>query len=204
MKTILKIIFAPVIWLIQACNPLGNPVDQDISDSHFYNKKKTDVIYSPMGNWFELGKTPLNVDIESFQVLNNKFCKDKNHAYYLAAVIEHQKIDVASFTAKTDDWMWHIGLDKEHVYYLERDFKEGETIAKTMLIEGADPNTYKKLDENFAKDDQHYFFDNKMIDVDYASFKKVNKTFYTDKKEAYYFTYQLFKSFSVARAKACS
>ena len=76
MKALFRILFAPLIWLAQACSPLGNHVEKDVSDSFYYNKSKTDVIYSPMGNWFELESTKIGADVESFKVLGRHLAKD--------------------------------------------------------------------------------------------------------------------------------
>ncbi|RLK02522.1 hypothetical protein C8N27_1664 [Tenacibaculum discolor] len=37
-------------------HPFAGPVDKSISDSYYYSKSKRNICYSPMGNWFELGK----------------------------------------------------------------------------------------------------------------------------------------------------
>jgi len=197
MKTIFKILFAPFIWLIQACSPLGNPVDENISNSHFYNSSKTDVIYSPNGNWFELEASKLQADVSSFEVLSNKFGKDKSKVYYLGGAAHDSGIDVKSFFAKEEDWMWHIGFDKNNVYVFDREVEQGKFQTKTTIIEEANPTTFKQLNQYFAKDDISYFFDNKMIDVDYATFEQINESFHVDQNQAYYHTYQFFKAFDV-------
>jgi len=198
MKTIFKILFAPFIWLIHACSPLGSPVDEKISKSHFYNGSKTDVIYSPNGNWFELEASKLQADVSSFEVLSNKFGKDKNRVYYLGGAADDPSIDVKSFLAKEKDWMWHIGLDKNNVYIFNREVEQGQYKVKATIIDEANPSTFLQLNQYFAKDDKNHFFDYKVIDVDYTTFKQVNEFFHIDKNQAYCHTYQFFKAFDVA------
>ncbi|MDY8136882.1 DKNYY domain-containing protein [Aquimarina sp. 2201CG5-10] len=197
MKKIFKFLFAPFIWLIQACSPLGSPVDEKISNSHFYNNSKTDIIYSPNGNWFELEATNLQVDIASFKVLSNKFGKDNDNIYYLGQAAQNTGIDIQSFNTKEVAWMWHIGFDKNNAYIFEREVVEGKFKSKATIIKGANPITFTQLNQYFSKDDKNYFFDYKMINVDYSTFKQINKSFHLDKSQAYYHTYQLFKSFEV-------
>jgi hypothetical protein len=86
-----------------------------------------------------LGKTPMKADVESFQVLNENFAKDKNTAYYRSFAIKNNDLDLVSFNAKPDDWMWHIGLDKNNVYTVEEDVV-AET-ATLSIVEDADPSS---------------------------------------------------------------
>ncbi len=197
MKIFFKILFAPFIWLIQSCSPLGSPVDEKISKSHFYNNSKTDIVYSPNGNWFELEASKLEADISSFKALSNKFGKDKNSVYYLGGKVNDPIIDKESFYVKTGDWMWHIGFDKNNAYIFDRNVENGKYRAKATIIQGANPITFVQFDQYFARDDKSYFFDNKMIDVHYATFKQINNFFHLDKNQAYYHTYQLFNNFEV-------
>ncbi|MEM9340694.1 MAG: DKNYY domain-containing protein [Bacteroidota bacterium] len=193
MKTILKILFAPVMWLVQACSPLGKPVDPELSDSFYYNKSKTDVIYSSMGNWFELGKTSLGADAESFLVFNTHIGMDKHHAYYQWLKIKHPDLDLKSFHAKSASWMWHVGLDDRHVYVFDRDIRDGAYELTTNVIEKANPDSYVKLDMNWAKDDQSHFYQDEWIDVDYASFQPINEYFASDKNRVYVYFQDLFE-----------
>ncbi|MEO1052544.1 MAG: DKNYY domain-containing protein [Bacteroidota bacterium] len=185
MKSLLKILFAPLIWLIQACSPLGKPVDANISDSYFYNPSRTDVIYSSMGNWFELGKSPLNADAETFKVFNRHIGKDKDKAYYQWLAVDYADLDLESFHAKKEDWMWHIGLDKHRVYVFNRDVIDGEWQLITKVIEEADPQTFIQIDLHWAEDGQRRFYRDKVIDVDYSSFEVINNFFTKDSSQVY-------------------
>ena len=185
MRKLFRLILAPLTWFLQACSPLGKPVDIEISDNFYYDKARTDIIYSSMGNWFELGKTPLNADAESFEVLNSQIGKDRNHAYYKWHSIPSSKIDLKSFDASYADWMYHIGLDKDHVYSLGDDVIDGEWQLVMNVIEGADPNSFRQLDIYWSKDNSNHFYDHKMIPVAYESFEVINDTFAKDKDSVY-------------------
>ena len=109
MKSLFKTLFAPIIWLLQACNPLGQPVNEAISKNHFYNHPKSDIQYSTRGNWFELGHKTMNADVKSFEVFNNTIAKDKNRAYFESNAIIHPHLHLESFHGKPEVNMSNIG-----------------------------------------------------------------------------------------------
>ncbi len=195
MKTFLKILFAPFIWLVHACSPLGSHVEKDVSDSFYFNKSKTDVIYSPMGNWFELEASKMEVDVASFKVLNRHIAKDKNRAYYQSTYIVNPDLDLTSFHTKQDQYMYNIGMDHQNVYLFERNYSSKETVYQ--IITDADPQTFTIIDYDWAKDNQHYYHRYKPVQVDYESFERINNRFHMDKNQAYYHTHELFESFDV-------
>lgn len=188
-------IFAPFIWLIQACSPLGNTVDKDVSDSFYFNKSKTDVIYSPMGNWFELEASKIGADVESFVVLNKHIAKDKNRVYYKSTYVNLPELDVSEFRAEQTYAMLNIGFDEKNVYLFTRDYTSKETAVK--IIPEADPHTFKTSDFEWAKDKNHYYHRFSPVNVDYESFARINERFHLDKKQAYYHAYDTFSAFEV-------
>ncbi len=185
MKFLLRILFSPFTLLARIISPLGKPVNLAISNSYYYNKPKTDLFYSSAGNWFELGKTLLNADVLSFVPLNQDIGKDKGNAYYQGYRITHPDIDVESFRASAASWMWHIGMDKNHVYVFDRTIIDGEWHATCKLVEGADPVTFVQYDVYWSKDALCHFYDHKAIDVDYGSFELINETFARDNGHIY-------------------
>lgn len=200
IKSLFRMLIAPIVWLIQACSPLGKPVNPEISDSHFYNNAKTDIIYSSMGNWFELGKNPLNADAESFKVFNRQIGKDKYFAYYQSFKVEYDGLDLASFHAKTDDWMWHLGLDNNNVYLFEKDIIDSQYHLITKVVEKADPATFQQVDADWGKDKQTHFYRYRPLEVDYGSFQLLNNYFAFDKDSAYFHFQGRFESFQADRA----
>ena len=194
MRKFFRLILAPLSWLLHACSPLGKPVDIDVSDNFYYDKSETDVIYSSMGNWFELGKTPMNADAETFEVLNAHLGRDKNQAYYKWHPIPNEQIDLKSFDASYSDWMWHIGMDKGNVYAFGDDVINGEWQLVMNIIEGADPETFKNIDHLWSKDSSNYFYNHKMIKVSYESFEVINDTFSKDLDSVYLYYQDRFES----------
>lgn len=186
MKTFFKILFAPLLWLVHACSPLGNPVDEEKSDNHYYNKKKTDIRYSRMGNWFELGNSPMNADVESFEVLNRNFAKDKDHVYYEANAIEKGGVDLASFHIKDNEYMSWVGFDKNHAYTFEKVYGKSKKGVKAFIIEGADPKAYTHTDWDWANDGKNHFYRFKIIPADYETFEIINESFSKDKNTIFH------------------
>ena len=185
MKSFLKILFAPLLSILQGCNPLGNAFDEEVSENHYYNNSRTDVIYSPMGNWFELGKAEMGVDMKSFKVLNSVLSKDKDHVYYESYTIKDRDIDIPSFQAKANGYMTNYGFDKNNVYFLETDYKDGEGYAISTIIQEADPESFQKIDHDWGKDASNYFYRNKVIEVDYSTFRNLHNYFSKDDSTVY-------------------
>lgn len=194
MKIALKILFAPLLWLLHACSPLGNPVDEEKSDNHYYNKQKTDIRFSRMGNWFELGNSPMNADVESFEVLNKNFAKDKDQVYYEANAVEKGAVDLGSFHVKDNKYMTWVGLDKNQVYTFEKVYGKSNEGTKSFPVEGADPKTYTHTDWDWAHDGKNHFYRFQMISVDFKSFQNLTESFSTDKDSVYFHRSGFFRS----------
>ncbi len=172
--------------IAQACSPFAGPVDESVSDSYYYSKSKKEIRYSPMGNWFSLGNTNLNADVKSFKVLGRDFGKDKNHLYFKTNIIDNE-VDVATFYVDEDDYTC---FDKDHVYiainYMPQEI-DGLHQEKKHLwkVAKANPKTFQKIDQDWSKDDKHYFYNYVPVNVDYDSFKVLNKSFAKDQNQVY-------------------
>ncbi len=175
-----------VSGLFFACNPLGKPVDPELSDNYYFTKDQSGVIFSPMGNWFELGKTAMNIDASSFEVLGAYFAKDKDHVYYQSKPIQ---VDIGSFRVINEPWMWHIGLDKDHVYSFD-------SYNEPKVILNADPHSYSKSDFDWAEDQNNHFYRDQIVAVDHETFKIVNDFFAVDSIQGYCYAEDRFESFS--------
>ncbi len=193
MKSFLRILVAPILWLIQACSPLGKQVDIEVSNNFYYSKDETDIIYCRMGNWFELGKTPLKADVKSFEVLNSHLGKDRKQAYYQSHVIRYPELDLKSFDASLKDWMWHIGFDENRVYVFDEDIVNGEFQVITKIVEGADPDTFYQYDMNWGRDSSNHFYRYQLLSVDYQTFEIVNNYFAVDQNQVYLYYTDLFE-----------
>lgn len=190
--------FLFIISLItQACSPFAGPVDKSVSDSYYYSKSKNDIYYSCMGNWFELGKTKLNADVKSFEVLGLDFGKDKNHLYFKDNIVD---LEVDYDTFYVDKNNYNICFDKNHVYvpfgYLPYGFEKASREKNYLWkIPKADPKTFQKIDSDWAKDGSHFFYKYNPINVDYKSFETLNKNFAKDKNRVYLLeTYKLLQT----------
>lgn len=186
MKTFFKILCAPLLWLVQACSPLGDSVDEEKSDNHYYNKKKTDIRYSPMGNWFELGNSPMHADVESFEVLTRFISRDKNRAYFKEDAIDSERIDLNSFFVKKGDKMTDMGFDKSQVYVFKKVYGNQKKSPHITVVEGADPVTYTRTDWDWANDGKNHFYRNQLVSVDFDSFRNLTESFSKDKDSTYY------------------
>ncbi len=183
---LVKVLLFIIAIISQACSPFAGPVDKSISDSYYYSKSKRNICYSPMGNWFELGNTKINADVESFKVLGRDFGKDKNHLYFKTHIIDNE-VDIATFYVDDDNY---ICFDKDHVYralnYLPHGFTQTNQEKKHLWkVAKANPKTFQKIDSDWSKDDKHYFYNYVPIDVDYNSFTILNKSFAKDKNQVY-------------------
>lgn len=183
---LVKVFLFIIAIISQACSPFAGPVDKSISDSYYYSKSKSNICYSPMGNWFELGNTKINADVESFKVLGRDFGKDKNHLYFKTHIIDNE-VDVATFYVDDDNY---ICFDKDHVYralnYLPHDFTQTNQEKKHLWkVAKANPKTFQKIDSDWSKDDKHYFYNYVPIDADYNSFTILNNNFVKDQNKVY-------------------
>ena len=176
----------------QACSPFSGPVNKDKSDSYYYSKKKGEIRYSPMGNWFELGNSKVDsADVESFEVIDRDFGKDRSHIFYKRHVIDSE-VDKETFRVEG-----FLCFDKDKVYvpieYTPFDLRERMPENRYMMvIDRANPETYVKIDEDWSKDDTYYFYNYQRVDVDYQTFEVLNNRFARDKNKVF-----LLKTFSL-------
>jgi len=181
MKTIFKILAAPFLWLLQSCSPLGTPVDEEKSNSHYYNTSKSQIRYSPMGNWFELGNSAMKADVESFEVFNRWLSKDKDHLFFESHIVENSTIDLATFHVKKGDYMGFTGFDKNFVYSFDKVFKNKSHKGVATKIEGADPKTFKRTTFQWGNDGKYHFYQDSRLNADFHSFEVLNDYFAKDK-----------------------
>lgn len=188
MSTFSIVVIAAVamvgILLFSACRPFSGPVDEALSDNYYYNRDKSDIQYSPMGNWFELGNTKMNADVATFEVLEREYAKDKHKVYYKAeditAEVDHATFRVVDF----------IGYDQNHVYvpqeFAHGRFSDKPMTKETMLkIDDANPDTFEFMDYDWSKDDKLYFYNYKAVEADYVTFEILNNVCSKDKNTVY-------------------
>ncbi len=182
----IKILLMSLVYVIaQACNPFSGAVNKQISNNYYYTKSGKEIRYSPNGNWLELGNSKLAADVQTFTPLAREFGKDKDHIFYKSTIIDTE-VDVSSFRVINT-----LGFDKNHVYIpiIQMSYITNDAITtdkKLVILEGADPKTYTELkDWGFGKDSKNWFYEYRLIDVDYNSFTPINRFFCKDNNNVY-------------------
>jgi len=168
-------------------NPFGKLVNEELSDSYYYTRDSERIVYSPMGNWFSLGKHEMEVDMATFQVLGRDYAKDEEHAYFKSRAI-NSPIDVPSFQVKSG----FMPIDKNNVYVLVDDlyYLDDSDAEGFQILEGADAETYEQLGYDFAKDKNFVYRNNvKCTEVAHESFEVINYQFCKDAKGVYHYRY---------------
>jgi hypothetical protein len=157
---------------------MGKPVNETLSNAYYHHAWKNKIIYSPMGNWFELGYRELEADASSFTVLSKEFGKDENSVFWKDKI---QHVDYATFKIDAG-----VPKDATHVYY---DFGYGNSL---LVIETADPDSYEPYQLNaelyyyrWGRDKNSYFLTGRKIDVDRNSFTILNRTLAVDTSNIY-------------------
>jgi len=168
-------------------NPFGKLIDKESSDSYYYTRDNKGVIYSPMGNWFELGKHQMQVDIHTFQVLARDFAKDKDYGYFKSRAINNS-IDIPSFEVK----LGYTPVDKNYVYIVNDNYYHiNKNHFKALkILEDADAKTFIQINFDFAKDKNFVYQNyNRCDSLDVNSFNVINQRFCKDHKGIYYYSY---------------
>lgn len=177
------ILLTIIISVTRFFKRLEKPVNKDLSDSYYYHARKDIIVYSPMGNWFELGYTETTADRESFQVLSREFGKDKQTVFWKG---EPQAVDYTTF--RIDEF--GIAKDAKHVYYTNSIGK------KIAIISGADPKTYRPYrlpqetyNQSWGRDHQFVFLYGNKVDVDGKTFVRINQSLGHDSRYYYSVVY---------------
>jgi DKNYY family len=184
----MKIVFILILGLILVVifflvfifkNRLGKPVNEAVSDSYYFDPKGNKIIYSPMGNTFELGYTETEADAALFIVLSRYAGKDSKTVYWKG---KKTQADPASFIIDSN----RTPKDDLHVYF------PGDSPDSLYVIEGADPKTYEPLPtlnnvyyHYWAQDTSSIFLDGKKVDADRATFVRLNTSIATDVSSIY-------------------
>ncbi|KAF2515196.1 DKNYY domain-containing protein [Flavobacterium foetidum] len=155
---------------------IGKPVKLEVSNSYFHHYRKNLIVYSPMGNWFELGYFESQADVATFLPISEDFGKDKNNVFWKG---RKQLVDYDTFEVED----FYIVKDKNHVYNLN-----GKKFYELEIVNDADPKTYELLDASitdyrrhfWTKDAYSVYYKNKKINVDPATFKPLNNAIAVD------------------------
>lgn len=174
MKRFLIPVFAAAaIVAAGGCTP-GDPVDA-VKSRSYYRTSSGAIEYCVNGNRFELGSKPVPANAASFVVLDESYAKDGNAVFF--GSVPHPEMDVGSFHIDRG-----VPKDRSQVY---RD-DNGAFIA----FDDVDIPSFEKVWEKdyrgpWALDVNRYYFRYHPIDVDRATFRKLNTEFYADKHGIY-------------------
>ena len=117
-----------------------------------------------------------NADLNTFKILNDKYAKDKNSAYFFGNK-SFKDVDVKTFQVLPN----YYSKDKNNVYR-----PINEWIHK---IDGANPKTIKVLSQYYSKDDKNVFYNSdKILNADINSFVVLegDHSHAKDKNSVYY------------------
>ena len=117
-----------------------------------------------------------NADLNTFKILNDKYAKDKNSAYFFGNK-SFKDVDVKTFQVLPN----YYSKDKNNVYR-----PINEWIHK---IDGANPKTIKVLSQYYSKDDKNVFYNSdKILNADVPSFVvfEGENSYAKDKNSVYY------------------
>lgn len=160
-----------ITTLLVSC--AGTKVNPAKSNSYYYNSGE--IYYIPLGNTL-VGKTKLNVDKKSFEVLAEDIARDNKYVYYEA--FRDTGIDRESFVVDKSGAL----KDKNYIYT-----REGYYHLTKHEIPGVDIETYVQLNDfkiaysyKWAKDKNNYYYSQQPVNVDYDSFRRINDYFYKD------------------------
>lgn len=183
MKTVLLliglVIVVTIVFLFSFFYRIGKPVNSALSDSYYHHAWKSKIIYSPMGNWFELGYSELEADPASFQVFSREFAKDASSVFWKE---KKQAVDYSSFRLDEQG----IPKDNFHVYY---DPPYGDSL---FVVADADPVSYRLFNPThtpsyyrWGQDNSFFFLDGIKLPVDRQTFSPLNETIAADTTSIY-------------------
>lgn len=173
------IVLVPVLLALNITNRVGrfaerNLIVPELSDSYF--KKWGKIYYCQGGQWFNLGYTKCDSDVESFQVLGRTLAKDKNSIFCVGTIQRH--VDYQSFVVTSE----RVVRDKYNAYP-----SKSYTDLEPVKIEGMDLATFDFVEGSrgkygrWAKDKNYYYRNNEKLDVHYDSFHFLSNQFFYDK-----------------------
>jgi hypothetical protein len=171
----IALIGAAVLYLYR----IGDPVNPNLSNDYYHHAWKKIIVFSPMGNWFELGYHETDADPLTFQVIEREFGKDKNAVYWQG---RKQTADVHTFRLEDG-----IPKDAQHVYFDAKDYTW-----QLSIVAGADPTTYQRYPlpikgdyTNWGVDKNSFFLEGQRVAVDRATFRILNRTLAVDTAAVY-------------------
>ncbi len=154
---------------------------------YWYAKDNKNIYYCWWTDFIKKS-TKMDVDYNTFKVLDPLYTKDKNHVYYIRKILEN--VDPETF--ETLDYPY--AKDKNNVY--THDWK---------ILDKAEPNTFEILSSRYSKDKNRVYYSSyiktmniewadsetfQVLDYKWAITDKEEKFFAKDKENIYYMRYQ--------------
>ena len=168
-----------VLFIISFFFRVGKPVNEALSDSYYHHVWKNKIIFSPMGNWFELGYEETKADPQTFTVLTRNYGKDNKSIFWRG---HEQSVDYASFYIDEHG----IPKDNVNVYY------DNHYADSLLVVEGADPKTYRpytlstdQYAQAWYRDDHSFFVEGEKVNVDVKTFQRINHSLGIDSQSVY-------------------
>lgn len=188
-----------VRWLV----PARVPLTSSPCNTYYKDRWTGDIYYcsqhSLLADW---GK--LDVDIDSFQVLSEKYAKDRKHVYYSGRILE--KADVKTFKVVPNEFKYKFGRYNIYVDYDPTEgtgvgYSEGDFALDTNSVyfneRSVGKNSYTVL-KNIAPDilladDEVYLYESHAYGVkriqyqglDTATLRPFSSYFWADKNNVY-------------------
>lgn len=217
MKKIdLLFVFLAVFCLFPACSfdphKYEKPVDKDKSGYYYYTLGKKHIVYKykqksfgiPLGWHREIIE---EADPETFTVIHKLYGKDKNNVFYST-----YKMDADPVTFELNPENHSYATDKNHVYFAGKrinnadpaSFRITDSKARDKdhvflslfedkekgilkIVDKADPETYTRVNRNFSKDKNAYFYMDERTNADVETFRLLSEDTGIDKDSIYYF-----------------
>ena len=135
--------------------------------------------YSDSTKYYSVFQT---ADVKTFSVINDLLVKDKNNVYYITRWknIPLEDADPKTFEYIGESYPFVYVRDRKRVYAVE---KLGDPI---YIIKDADPATFKVLKENYSKDKNHVYFQEKPVKgIDSKTFEVLGYFHVKDKNNIY-------------------
>ncbi|WP_435308138.1 DKNYY domain-containing protein [Sebaldella termitidis] len=135
--------------------------------------------YSDSTKYYSVFQT---ADAKTFSVINDLLAKDKNNVYYITRWknIPLKDADPKTFEYIGESYPFVYVRDKKRVYAVE---KLGDPI---YIIKNADPATFMVLKENYSKDKNHVYFQEKPAKgIDVKTFEVLGYFHVKDKNNIY-------------------
>ena len=147
----------------------------NLKDFKFYKNKDKIVYFRNNGKIYDLeGLDELNgiKDVDTFEVLDDEYSKDKHNIYYGGVTLSDVDMDTFQIIMPN-----YYAKDKNSVY------------SRHKKIKGANPKTIKVLNIAYIKDDKTVFsdfsFSNTLKNADVKSFEALGQYYGKDKNNVY-------------------